>query len=127
MIPDIFEILKNVPALVTKIGSTVFNGATPFRLYPFGEAPQGVPYPYASYFIPNALPENYLNQAPDVDQSDTQIDVWAKSGKDAVEVAKLIRDELEKTCYMTSFGNIERDPDTKSYRVRMNFDIYSKR
>lgn len=118
---QLFQILKSTPAL------TALLGTNPFRVYEWDEAPQGVTYPYVTYSYDDVLPENFMDKAPDMDNIGTEINVWAKSGRSCRHVAEEIRKALEKTCHMTSAGNAGRDNDTKAFRFRMNFDIFTSR
>ena len=52
-------------------------GSNPVRLYLFGEAPQGVTYPYAVWQSVGGTPENFLAGRPDADSYTTQVDVYA--------------------------------------------------
>jgi hypothetical protein len=97
------------------------------RVYPWGEAPENVARPYATYGVYNGVPENYLGQVPDVDNLGTQIDVWADTAASGNACAIAIRDSLEPHAHMTSFAANERDGETKLYRCRMSFDFYKER
>lgn len=121
MIPPIFKILKNTATV------TAIIGTAPVRVYPWGEAPQNVARPYATWMIFDGSPENYLNQTPDIDKVGIQMDCWAEKGADCEALAIAIRDALEPHGHMTNFANMERDPETKLYRLRMDFDIYNRR
>lgn len=96
-------------------------GSNPVRLYPFGEAPQGVIYPYVAWQGFGGQPENYLGTLPDADSYNTQIDVYADTAASARAVAKALRDAIEPVAYVTSWRGESRDPDTKKYRF--SFDV----
>lgn len=121
MIPPVYTLLSGSTSIAAIFGSA------PCRIYPWGEAPQGVAYPYATWGTVDGTPENYLGQVPDIDSIRVQVDVWARTGDDCADGARAIRDELETACHMVSFGSMERDPDTKAYRMRMDFEFWTDR
>ena len=102
-------------------GVVVLLGSAPQRLYPFGDAPQDVPKPYAVWQTIGGDPENYLAGRPDIDGYKLQVDVYATTGKDARAVAKAIRDAIELKAYIIRWGGESRDPSTKNYRY--SFDV----
>lgn len=95
-------------------------GADPVRVYPFGEA-EGTALPYAAWQVISGSPENYLSGRPDVDGFRTQVDIYAKTGSEAVQAATALRAALERVAYVVAYHSQERDPDTKNYRV--GFDV----
>ncbi|WP_460640109.1 DUF3168 domain-containing protein [Larkinella harenae] len=121
MIPKLFPVLLASPPV------TALLGLNPLRVFPWGEAPQNVAYPYATYGVFNGVPENYMDQVPDLDRLGTQVDVWAKTSESCQQSAVAIRNALEPIGHMTSISNMERDPQTKSYRLRLEFDFYTTR
>lgn len=121
MIPEIFTIL-NASAPVK-----VLLGTNPLRVFPFGQAPQDVERPYATYSVYNGVPENTLNCPPDIDNIGTQIDVWSPDADDCITIAEAIRDALEGSAHMTNFQSLEWDDETGLYRTRMDFDFWTQR
>lgn len=115
MNPPIFQVCAAVPAVTALLGSG------PTRLFPFGEAPQGVALPYAVWQTITGLPENYLGQAPDIDQFTIQVDVYADRGSTAREVAAALRDAIEPHAYVVSWNGESTDPDTG--HKRYGFDV----
>ncbi|WP_085696275.1 DUF3168 domain-containing protein [Pseudomonas sp. B26(2017)] len=102
-------------------------GASPTRLYPFGEAPEGVAKPYAVWQLVGGSPENYLAQRPDVDGFSLQVDVYACSPSDAREVRDALRDAIESHAYITRWGAEGRDQETGNYRLSFDVDWWSYR
>jgi hypothetical protein len=128
MIPPIFPILAAAPAV------TALLGTSPTRIYPFGEnTEKTVTYPYITWQLITGTPENYLGDRPDIDNTRVQIDCWGdggtgKNGAASVNaVADAVRNVLEDHGYMVDFGSTERDPDTVSYRYRMDFEFWTHR
>ena len=115
MTPPIFKVCAADPAV------TALLGISPCRLYPFGEAPEGVEYPYAVWAQISGAPENYLGDRPDMDQISLQVDVWAKTGASATAVAAALRNAIEGHAYITAWRGTSTDQETKSKRA--SFDI----
>jgi hypothetical protein len=121
MMPPVFELLNASSAVQALLGSS------PLRVFPFGEAPEKTPYPYVTYQIIIGEPQNHLNQLPKNDKLGTQIDIWGDTADSALDVASVVRDALEPHAHMIGTGSTTRDPDTKSYRVRLDFDFFKER
>lgn len=120
MIPNIFAILDDESTAQALLGD-------PVRVYPWGEAPQNVLFPYVTYGVYNGLPENYLGNIPDIDQDGTQIDIWAKDSASCRAVFIAIRDIIEPQAHMTSYQLFDRDTETQLYHGRMDFDFWGER
>lgn len=121
MQPPIFKVCAASPAV------TALLGTNPVRLFPFGEAPQGVTYPYAVWQIVGGAPENYLADNPDVDGFNLQVDVYAKTGAAAAGVATALRDAIEPVAYITRWGGQSKDSATKTYRISFDVDWLTPR
>ncbi len=121
MFPQIFQVCAANAAVKAALG------ASPVRLYPFGEAPQGVAKPYAVWQTIGGLPENYINQRPDMDRFALQVDVYADTATAARNAAKAMRDAIEPHAHITRWGGESRDPETNNYRVSFDVDWWTKR
>lgn len=117
MYPPIF------PLAVGSAAVTGLLGSNPTRLYPFGEAPQGVTKPYAVWQQVGGFPENYLGTVPDADNYTAQIDVYADTADEAVAVAEALRDVYEPHAYITNWNGDGRDEDTNNYRYSFDVDF----
>ncbi|MCH4563345.1 DUF3168 domain-containing protein [Halomonas sp. EGI 63088] len=115
MQPPIFPICAAVPAVTALLGSG------PTRLYPFGEAPQGVALPYAVWRIINGAPENYVDGPPDIDRWSVQVDVYARTVSDVTAVAEALRDAIEPHAHVVRWGDQDTDPDTNNRHI--GFDV----
>lgn len=103
-------------------GVTALIGAgVNLRLYPFGEAPEGVAKPYAVWQLVRGRPENYLAGRPDADGFTLQVDVYGTTSGSVRQVRDAIRDAIELRAYVTRWGGESRDSATKHYRT--NFDV----
>ncbi|QQE90486.1 DUF3168 domain-containing protein [Azotobacter chroococcum] len=121
MFPPIFTVAAAAPAVTALLGSN------PTRLYPFGEAPQGVVYPYVVWQTITGSPEKYLAGRPDMDGYTLQVDVYADTGSSARAVAAALRDAIELQAYVTRWGGESVDPETKRYRISFDVDWYVAR
>lgn len=107
-------------------GVQALLGTAP-RLYPFGDAPQGVALPYAVWQRIGGSPENFLSGRPDADTIALQIDVYAATESSATSVAAAIQHAIELSCYVTRYGIAGRDPDTMRYRVSFDAEWIVRR
>ncbi|MEH6641398.1 DUF3168 domain-containing protein [Vreelandella glaciei] len=102
-------------------GVTALLGSGPVRLFPFGDAPENVAKPYAVYQVLNGLPENYLDEPPDVDDWSIQIDIYANNIPDVKGVLNALRRALEPHCYIERLGGTSTEAATNLKTT--NFDI----
>lgn len=121
MNPDIFPILN------ASIAVKLLLGSNPLRVYPFARAPQNPRKPYAVYSVYSGVPENYLDRVPDIDNKGTQVDIYADDAGQAEQCALAIRDAVEPHAHMTSFVTPDRDAETDTYSVRLEFDFWENR
>jgi hypothetical protein len=94
-------------------GVTALMGVGPTRLYPFGDAPENVAKPYATYQVLNGVPENYLGDPPDIDEWNIQIDIYAATVNSANAVQSALRRALESHCHVTRLGGTGTEPNTQ--------------
>lgn len=97
-------------------------GLGPTRLYPFGEAPEGVSKPYAVWQLITGSPENYLAGRPDLDGFTLQVDVYAVTAAAARSVTEAISHAIELQAYVTRWGGETKDAETKLYRSSFDID-----
>jgi hypothetical protein len=121
MYPPIFQVCA------ANAGATALLGSSPVRLYPFGEAPQGVQLPYAVWQTIGGFPENYLGEIPDADTFSIQIDVYAATPESARSVATAIRNAIQTRANIVSWNGEDRDKDTRNYRVGFSVDWIVRR
>lgn len=121
MYPPIFATCAAAPAV------TALLGTSPVRIYPFGEAPQAGPYPYAAWQTVGGAPENYLGDRPDLDSYTLQVDVYADTAASARAVAEALRDAIEPHAYITRWGGESKDPSTGRYRISFDVDWLTHR
>lgn len=121
MYPPIFAVSAADAAVLAALGPS------PVRLYPFGEAPQGVALPYAVWQTINGSPENCLGGRPDMDQFTLQVDVYGRNIDSVRNAARALRDAIELVAHIVSYGGEGRDPDTKNYRYSFTVDWWVSR
>lgn len=117
MIPNIYAWL-NVAAI---------NAIAGTRLYPFGDAGDSPTYPYVTWFLPSSGAENYLGESPNVDNDRVQIDCWARSQQEALDLASAVRTEMDQYGHQTVKIVHPIDPDTKSYRIQFDYSLWVSR
>lgn len=121
----IFATLKAASAV------TALVGTNPVRVFPMGEAPQkgttGFAVPYVVYQQITGSPENYIGDAPDSDDSLTQISVYADTVSSARAVSVAIRDAVQTKSYVESIREMGRDPDTNLCRVDLDVAWITRR
>jgi hypothetical protein len=116
MFPPVFQIAAAAGPVQTVLGSS------PCRLYPFGEAPQGVAVPYAVWQVmPGSAPENYLGQVPDADSWMVQVDVYGTSAASVRDVGAALRDAFEPRAHIVRWNGESKNPTTDRYRL--SFDV----
>jgi len=101
---------------------TTVLGIQPTRLYPFGEAPEGVVKPYAVWQLLTGSPDNYLSGRPDIDGYTLQVDVYATTASDARSVTQAITRAIELKANVTRWGGETKDSATKLYRSSFDID-----
>lgn len=120
MLPPIFVTLKASAAVKSMVGTN------PPRIYSHGEAPQGVQDPYITWFaLPS--PENTLSEAPKVDRVGVQVDCWHRAAAGVEALAVAVRDAIEPHAHMTATLMDQREPETRLYRISMQYDWWLDR
>ncbi|WP_433766642.1 DUF3168 domain-containing protein [Pseudomonas putida] len=97
-------------------------GVSPLRLFPFGEAPEGVAKPYAVWQLITGSPENYLAGRPDMDGYTLQVDVYGATGASARAVTEAIVHAIELKANVVSWGGESKDTATNLYRSSFDVD-----
>lgn len=121
MYPDFFQLVAAEAAITTIIG------LNPVRCYPAGRAPQGSDKPYVVWQVITGLPENYLNQTPDIDSLTTQIDVYAETLSQARLLTSLIRDLVEQHAHIVAWRGEDTDAETLLWRISFDADWFVNR
>lgn len=121
MIAPIYSVCAASPAVVALLGNN------PVRLYPFGEQDDTIVSPYVVWQNIGGEPENYLSTRSDADHFTLQVDVYADSPDEAIQVAAALREAIESHAYITRLGGQNRDTETKRFRYSFDVDWIVKR
>lgn len=114
MTPPLYRICAASPAVTALLGQEP-------RIYPWGEADDPPVYPYVTY-LTDGQPGNYLAGRPDSEAHSLSVDVWAKTPASADAVVAALRAAIEPHCYVQAVRQMGRDPQTKSFRLRLEVD-----
>lgn len=106
---------------------TTLLGTNPTRFFPFGEANEQTPRPYAVYQTVFGSPDNLLNAVPESDSIGIQVDAYALTGSQASAVAKALRDAFEPHGYVTAYNGDFRETDTRLYRSSFTVEFIQSR
>ena len=119
MLPPIFHWLKTaqVQAII----------GTPPRAYRHGSAPQDTTRPYVTWQLISGIPDNTLSELPKVDRLSVQVDCWHQTDTGIEQLATAVRDAIEPYAHMTGIVINLREPETKLYRIGLQFDIWQGR
>lgn len=120
MLPPVFVTLKASSAVRAIVGTS------PARIYRHGNAPQDVAKPYITWTAFGA-PENQLSGTPTTDKYTVQVDCWHQTDKGVEDMADAVRDAIEPVAHMTAIRDEPREPETKLYRVSLDFDWFNDR
>lgn len=124
MLPPVFTLLKassDVRAIV---------GSNPPRIYRHGHAPQRpdnlpLDQPYITWLVVVGTPNNNISESPPADRMTVQVDCWHQRDAGIEVLATAARNALEVAGHMTSFLGDTFEPETKLYRMSMQFDIFT--
>jgi hypothetical protein len=121
MLPPVFARLKASSAV------RAFVGTSPARIYRHGDAVQDGARPYITWALVSGVPENQLSGTPTTDRMTVQVDCWHQTDKGVEEMADAVRDAIEPYAHMTSMPVDLREPETKLYRMTLEFDWFNDR
>lgn len=125
LLPPIFQALKASSAVKAIVGTK------PPRIYRHAAAPQGLTQPYITWALITGEPYNTLSELPSMDRQTVQIDCWypgLHNGDNGVELLAIAaRDAIEPYAHMTATILDLQEPDTKLYRISMQFDWFLSR
>jgi hypothetical protein len=126
MLPPVFQTLKASAAVKAIVGTN------PPRIYRHGSAPQrpdGLPLeqPYITWFLVVGVPENTLSELPATDRATVQVDCWHQTDAGIEALALAARDAIEPYAVMTGIPVDGREPETRLYRMSLQFDWFVNR
>lgn len=119
MLPPVYTVLRAVPGIVAMVGE---------RIYRHGSVPQdSATSPYVSWALAGNQPVNELSDVPGRDRLTVQVDCWHLSDTGVEALATMVRDAIEPLAHMTGIIVDSREPDTKLYRISLQFDWWLSR
>lgn len=124
MKPPVFPVLSADPSVRAVLTA---GGVT--RIFPFGQAPEGVQDPYCVWQL-TGQPENYINnQRPNVDSYAVQFDVYGTTAASVETAGDAIQAAIEghKHATVISYNGTTRDPATGRYRYSLTADWWNIR
>lgn len=117
MIPDLYSIL-NVASVNTHVSGRIFGA---------GHADDSPTYPYITWQVVSGRPKNFAAGAPNCDNARVQINVWARTEEAARLAATAVRDVMDAAGYQRVLIGPEKDPQTKSIRIQMDYSLWTDR
>lgn len=126
MLPPVFALLKASTDVKTIVGTN------PPRIYRHGSAPQRpdnlpLDQPYVTWFVAAGDPENHLSGTPPTDRIVVQVDCWHQTDSGIELLARAVRDALEPHAHMTGIPVDLREPETRLFRLSLQFDWWVSR
>lgn len=125
MLPPIFTTLKSSNAVKNIVGTN------PPRIWRHGHVPESlkrpIADPYVTWSLVSGVPENTLSELPSKDRMSIQIDCWHQTDKGIETLADAVRDAMEPSAHMTAMLIDEQEPETKLFRMSMQFDWFLDR
>jgi hypothetical protein len=120
-LPPIFQALKASSAVLAYVAT-----GGQMRIYRHGTAPQDLLPTQAriTWQVIGQEPYNHLSGTPPTDRVVVQVDAWHPDSASIDAMATAVRDALEPRCHMTGVVADEREPDTKLYRIGLQFDYF---
>ena len=121
MTPPVFALLAAASAVTAIIGSN------PVRCYPGGEALQGTAAPYVVWQIVSNNVQAYLSGAPSGDNLRVQIDLYATSRDQCAALLRQVQLTLDGAGYQVSYNVDEREPETRLWRMSVDYEFWVER
>jgi hypothetical protein len=118
MLPPIYSTLRSSAAVLALVATKIFR---------HGAAPQDCAAPYITWSIVIGTPENMLSETPQIDRLVVQIDCWHTKDAGVEELSAAVRNAMEPYAHMTSILLDEQEPETKLYRIGLQFDWWLNR
>jgi hypothetical protein len=97
------------------------------RVYRHGEAVQLTEKPYITWSVISSIPYNRLSEVPTIDVISIDVNCWHQTDAGVEIMQSRVRAAMEPYCYMVNIIANQREPDTKLYRIGMQFDWHLPR
>ena len=115
------------PVYATLHGAAAVAAIVADRIYPHGEAPQGVNQPYVTWQQVGLGPALCLSEAPSIDRCVIQLDCWHPTSAGLKTLALAVRDAVEPIACITGAPVDARDLETRLYRYAWQADWWLSR
>ncbi len=112
MFPPIFKALAASKAItdLVKDGKAI-------RIHDFGQAPQGVAYPYLTFYQVSGRPHENISDAPCSDTDIVRVDIWAQQPEHVATLAKAVQAVFDQHRQSNRLAMQTIDDETGAYRV----------
>ncbi len=121
MLPPVFPVLK----ASTPVASII--GPSPIRAFRHGHVPQDTVAPYVVWSSINSIPSNNLSSLPSDDRVTIEVDCYSLDDTEIVQLATAVRNAIEPYAHMTGVPVDMQEPDTRLYRMSLQFDWFLSR
>jgi hypothetical protein len=118
MLPPVYTWLTGSSPVETIVGT---------RVYRHQSAPQDTTRPYVTWGLLTGAPENELSDLPVIDRCSIEVDCWHQTDEGVEDLATAVRNAIEPYGHMLAVTVDLREPETKLYRMSMQFDIWLSR
>lgn len=116
-----------ISPVYTLLNVSAVNAFVGGRIYGFGQAPQGVTYPYITHEIISGGSLNYTGNAPATDKLRVEINVWTRAQQDAIDVGNAVRTALDPHGHQLLQIGPSTDADTQSFRLQLDYSFFVSR
>lgn len=126
--PPLFQLAKADPTVVSLLSQGPI-----LKVFQFGMAPDNISDPYAVWQITGGYAENYLADAPKLDNVEIQLDVYGTDAQSVRACCVALRDAWQVQegrwdgGYLVAWVGESRDPTTLRYRCTFRMDFITKR
>ena len=117
MIPNVFALLNVAPV----------NAFVDSRIFGAGHAGDSPNYPYITWQLLTGSPLNLIDEVPNCDKARVQINCWSRSETEVRLMSQAVRDVMDEAGYQVLLMGPERDPVTKSYRIQLDYSLWTSR
>lgn len=122
MTPNLYAIASDDSAVVAQLTPVGGSDISFYR----DEAPTKKAAPYVRWFVVFGEPMNKLDEAPDMDASRVQFDIFAATQDQADAIYSALRDCFEPHGYIVGYST-GRDLDTRNYFVTFEMTFKTSR
>lgn len=97
------------------------------RIFGQGHIPDSPTYPYIRYQVVSGAAQNMLSEPPEMDNDRVQVDFFSRDRTEVAQLAAAGQAELDKRGHQKVKIGPTQDPETKSYRVQLDYSFWTHR